>query len=57
MPEHMFRAIAGALSLALTIIVLQAFVPDVATALIEVILKVLYLASSALDNVPSAFPA
>lgn len=48
--NHMFKAISGALSLLLTILVLEATLPDVATQVIELITKILHLANAALDS-------
>jgi hypothetical protein len=45
----MYRAFTGALALALALLVLHWFLPDVAEALAEVILKALQLLSAALD--------
>ena len=45
----MYRAFTGALALALALLVLNWFLPDVTEALIEVILKALQLLSAALD--------
>jgi len=46
----MIRAVSSALSLALTILVLKLFLPEVATGLIELITKVITIANLALDH-------
>jgi len=46
----MFKAVSGALSLLLTILVLQATLPDVATEVIQLITKILFLANTVLDS-------
>lgn len=45
----MFKAFSGALSLALTILVLRLALPEVATILAEIIVKTLTLFSGLLD--------
>lgn len=50
---HMFRAISGALSLFLTILVLRLALPEVADVLIGIILKSLLLVSNGIDLVSS----
>jgi hypothetical protein len=45
----MARAIGGALSLALTILVLRLTLPEVANVLIEIVLKVLLFINNCLD--------
>jgi hypothetical protein len=49
----MFRAISGALSLFLTILVLRLALPEVADVLIGIILKSLLLVSNGIDLVSS----
>lgn len=45
----MFKAFSGALSLALTLLVLRLALPTVLTALVEIMLKLLAIANSSLD--------
>jgi hypothetical protein len=45
----MIKAFSGALSLALTLLVLRLALPEVLTALTEIMLKLLALANSSLD--------
>ncbi len=47
----MYRAFTGALALALALLVLHWFLPELAAAMIEVALKVLHLISAVLDAV------
>lgn len=46
----MYRAFTGALALALALLVLRLCLPELASALIEVVLKTLRLLSTALDG-------
>ena len=50
----MFRAFSGALALALTLLVLNWFLPTLLQAIVDVALKLLQLLSNALDNLPPA---
>jgi len=52
----MFQAIGGALSLALTILVLQAFVPEVAAGIVGIILKMITVVNYSLDQVLNSLP-
>lgn len=47
--NNMIKAFSGALSLALTLLVLRLALPEVLTALTEIMLKLLALANSSLD--------
>jgi hypothetical protein len=47
----MYRAFTGALALALALLVLHWFLPELASELFEVILKILRLISTALDGI------
>ena len=49
----MFRAISGGLSLAVFIIVMKAFLPEVADELIELTVKVLSVMNVSVDNASS----
>lgn len=55
--KHMFKAISGALSLLLTIVVLRAALPEVADLVIEIITKILLLLNTVLDGVAKSYPA
>jgi len=52
----MYTAIRGALTLALTILVLQIFLPGVARGLVEIIERLIILTLSLLSQVPSSLP-
>lgn len=52
----MFRAFSGALSLALTLLVLYCILPEVAESLVEVIMKILHIISISLDQALSHLP-
>ncbi|GEM_PF-3756475 len=49
----MYTAIRGALTLALTILVLQIFMPEVANGLIALIARILEIALAILSQVPT----
>jgi len=49
----MYTAIRGALTLALTLLVLQIFLPDVATGLISLIARIIEIALAILSQVPT----
>lgn len=53
----LYRAFAGALALALTLVVLNWALPELAQSLVEVILKVLHLISALLDTLAQRLPA
>ena len=54
--NHMFRALSGALTLALTIIVLKLFLPEIAAGLIELTVKVLNVLNIAVDQAAVNLP-
>ncbi|KKS83137.1 MAG: hypothetical protein UV57_C0023G0003 [Parcubacteria group bacterium GW2011_GWD2_43_10] len=53
----MYRAFTGALALALALLVLHWFLPELAQELFEVILKILKLLSAALDGLTESLQA
>lgn len=53
----MYKAFTGALALVLTILVLHWLLPEVAAALVEVVLKTLVLLSAALDAIAQGVAA
>lgn len=52
----MFRALSGALSLALMLIVLKMFLPEVAAGLIELTVKVIAILNGAVDQAALNLP-
>jgi len=46
----MFKALSGGLTLAVTIIVLKLFLPEIATSLIELTVKVLNVLTASVDQ-------
>jgi len=52
----MFRAFSGALSLALAILVLKLFLPEVAEALIVLTVKVLHILNVSVDQASTNLP-
>ncbi|MFA4937162.1 MAG: hypothetical protein WC575_02655 [Patescibacteria group bacterium] len=48
----MFKAFSGALALALTLLVLNWFLPELVKAVVEVVLKILHLVSNIIDSLP-----
>ena len=54
--NHMIKAFGGALSLALTILVLRLVIPEIGDLLIAIIVKVLEIISEAIDQAGSALP-
>jgi hypothetical protein len=52
----MVRAFGGALSLALTILVFRLLMPDVASLISEILIKVLTIVNHGLDLTVSAYP-
>ncbi len=48
----MLRALRGALTLALLLVVLQIFLPELGSALIELLLKMVEIALAILNQVP-----
>jgi len=52
----MFKALSGALTLALTIIVLKLFLPEIAAGLTELIVKILNIVNISVDQAASNFP-
>ncbi len=50
----MYTAIRGALTLALTILVLQIFLPEVASGLIALVARMLEIALAILSQVPTS---
>jgi hypothetical protein len=49
----MYTAIRGALTLALTLLVLQIFLPDVATGLVSLLARIIEIALAILNQVPT----
>lgn len=54
--KYMFHALSGALTLALTIVVLKLFLPEIAAGLIELIVKVIHIAIVAVDQTSVNLP-
>jgi hypothetical protein len=52
----MFYALRGAFSLALLILVLQIFLPEIANGLVEVVIKMIHLANTSLDHTLANMP-
>jgi len=54
--KHMFKALRAGFTLIIIILVLQALLPEVATGIIEIILKMIGIANYSLDQAIDGLP-